>query len=111
MIRIIIGVLLVCIFALAVMGFVIEPGTTQEDIDTLIAAMIVLVAPGVGLAFWGASDMKKARKAEREILKMYYRENRVDVNAVAAATGARERLVQKVLTGLRKDGELPGMNM
>ncbi|MBN1882854.1 MAG: hypothetical protein JW885_11820 [Deltaproteobacteria bacterium] len=109
MIRVVIGVLLLCVYALAVMGFMMEPGTTQEDIDALIAAVIVLVAPGVGLIFWGVTGAKKARRAEREILKMYHRENRVDVSAIAGATGAREKLVRKVFAKLQKEGELPGI--
>ena len=85
MIRVIIGVVFVCTFALAVVGFIVEPTTTQETIDALIAAVIVLVIPGVGLIFWGASHIKKAKRAEREILRMFHRENRVDVSA---ATGS-----------------------
>jgi len=109
MIRIIIGVVLLCVYALAVVGFVVEPGTTQEDVDAMIAAVIIMVVPGIGLIFWGASDRKKAKAAEREILKMYHKQNRVDVNAVITATGAREKLVHKVLNRLQKEGELPGM--
>lgn len=111
MIRVIIGVVLLCTFALAVVGFLVEPTTTQESIDALIASVIILVIPGVGLVLWGASDVKKAKRAEREILKMFHRENRVDVNAVVTATGAREKLVRKVLARLQREGELPGVNM
>jgi len=109
MIRIIIGVLLLCVYALAVVGFIVEPTTTQEEIDALIAAVIILVAPGVGLVSWGISGIRKARRVEREILKMFHRQNRVDVSAVITATGAREKLVRKVLASLEKEGELPGM--
>jgi len=111
MVRIIIGAVLLCVFALAVVGFLLDPGTTQADIAFMIMAIVFLVMPGVLCILWGALGIRKMRLVEREILKMFHRENRVDVNAVITATGARERLVRKVLARLQKEGELPGVNV
>jgi len=109
MIRIIIGALLLLTFALAVVGFILDPGTTQADIAFMIMAITILVMPGVGLVTWGALSVRKKRRIEREILRMYHRENRVDVLAVASTTNAREKLVRKVFDKLQKEGELPGV--
>ena len=111
MIRIIIGALLLLTFGLAMVGFIVEPTPTQEDVDAMIAAVIILAVPGVGLIAWGASGVRKARRVEREILKMYHKQNWVDVNAVITAAGAREKLVRKVFDKLQKEGELPGVNV
>jgi hypothetical protein len=56
-------------------------------------------------------DKKKVRITNREILKMYHREDRVNVFSIAAATNAREKLVRKTLNRLQKEGELPGVNV
>jgi len=111
MIRIIIGALLLLTFGLAMVGFIVEPTPTQEDVDAMIAAVIILAVPGVGLIAWGASGVRKARRVEREIIAMFNRENRVDVSAVAMKTDAREALVRKALSKLERQGELPGVDV
>ena len=59
----------------------------------------------------GGLGHQKGENGGREIHKMFHRQNRVDVNAVAGATGAREKLVRKVVEKLIKEGELPGVNV